>query len=502
MLRRVFRSQAQDVMLRPNLDAGWVAEAWSSWEPPVNLIVGESYHEESFADLVGPPRPEGYLIPVVVGFFREPENPYDGNAIRAEVSGHTVGHVGRAAAAGLAARLDELSCKSFELAGVIRGGSISAPNFGVQVWLDRRATSSPRMTNLMVETAPWPPAEDAGWKETPSTDVPADPFERYEWLNERVEEMWQHRRYRDVLPVCLEALDLLPTLGTDEWGIRDTSAFGYATLLMGVLGDLDGITRLRSHPNVVDLVQPVEEIEEASRDAVVVDAVLALVAQTPGLVQKDLPAMLDGVAKDRIRRVCYWAAAVGRLAREKTGASYLLTLPNAERAAVRPDALQIAASTFQEHPDPANDFFPIEHPRPLDELLRPVDARIYFESAPAPYDDPEGYDRWRRHYDEVHGLAVERNLRGANAEKLGDIEMATSLYEANVRDGFEGNHPYDRLAVLYRKGRRFNDEARVLERAVEVFSSIRSERQDVSPKLIKFQERLQKARALVEAASQ
>lgn len=33
------------------------------------------------------------------------------------------------------------------------------------------------------------------------------------------------------------------------------------------------------------------------------------------------------------------------------------------------------------------------------------------------------------------------------------------MYEANVRDGFDGTHPYDRLAVLYRKQKRFNDEA-------------------------------------------
>jgi len=105
------------------------------------------------------------------------------------------------------------------------------------------------MTDLIVETAPWPPAEDAGWNQAYSTDVPADPFERYEWLNGRVEEMWQHRRYRDVLPVCLEALDVLPKLGTDEWDIRETSAFGYATLLMGVLGDQEGLARLRSHPS-------------------------------------------------------------------------------------------------------------------------------------------------------------------------------------------------------------------------------------------------------------
>jgi hypothetical protein len=151
---------------------------------------------------------------------------------------------------------------------------------------------------------------------------------------------------------------------------------------------------------------------------------------------------------------------------------------------------------FNERPDPEDDGPTDENPTPLDELLRPVDARLYFERAPTPFEDPDGYERWRRHYDEVSGLSVERNLRGIRAEKEGDLGSAIAMYEANVRDGCDGNHPYDRLAILYRKQKRVDDEVCVLERAVEVFSSLSSARLDVAPKLAKFQARLQKARQL------
>ena len=36
-------------------------------------------------------------------------------------------------------------------------------------------------------------------------------------------------------------------------------------------------------------------------------------------------------------------------------------------------------------------------------------------------------------------------------EKEGKIDSAILLYEENVKESFEGNHPYDRLAVIYHK---------------------------------------------------
>lgn len=93
---------------------------------------------------------------------------------------------------------------------------------------------------------------------------------------------------------------------------------------------------------------------------------------------------------------------------------------------------------------------------------------------------------------------VDRNLNGMENEKKGDVELAISEYEKNINEGFVGNHPYDRLAIIYRKNKDFTNEVRVLSRGVEVFTDLsrNSPRQDVSLKLEKFQNRLKTVQIL------
>jgi len=94
---------------------------------------------------------------------------------------------------------------------------------------------------------------------------------------------------------------------------------------------------------------------------------------------------------------------------------------------------------------------------------------------------------------------VQRNLQGSALEREGHVENAVVLYQANVRDGFEGNFPYDRLAVIFRKRGDFASEIMVLKRAIEVFSALRdSPRLDVAPKLAHFMARLYVAQKLAE----
>ena len=89
---------------------------------------------------------------------------------------------------------------------------------------------------------------------------------------------------------------------------------------------------------------------------------------------------------------------------------------------------------------------------------------------------------------------AQRNNDGVAAEKSGDLTTAIVLYELNARDGFEGNHPYDRLAIIYRKLKRPTDEKRILQKAIQVFQELErtSPRTDVAPKLARFEERLRK----------
>lgn len=46
---------------------------------------------------------------------------------------------------------------------------------------------------------------------------------------------------------------------------------------------------------------------------------------------------------------------------------------------------------------------------------------------------------------------VDRNQAGIQLEKNGSVNEAIKLYEANLEENFEGNHPYDRLAIIYRR---------------------------------------------------
>ncbi|WP_163399706.1 hypothetical protein [Flavobacterium fluviatile] len=91
-------------------------------------------------------------------------------------------------------------------------------------------------------------------------------------------------------------------------------------------------------------------------------------------------------------------------------------------------------------------------------------------------------------------LQAERNLKGAEFEKNGNLEKAIELYEENVAESFKGNHPYDRLANIYKIQLDLDNEIRVLEKAIIVYEEITIEdRLEGLPKLFRFKNRLEKA---------
>ena len=91
--------------------------------------------------------------------------------------------------------------------------------------------------------------------------------------------------------------------------------------------------------------------------------------------------------------------------------------------------------------------------------------------------------------------AIDRNLRGRDLEKQGNITDAIELYELNVAYGFEGDFPYDRLRVIYSKQRRYSDVIRVLEKAIDVFDrKVPPTRPDRLPKLERFRLQLEQAK--------
>jgi hypothetical protein len=64
-----------------------------------------------------------------------------------------------------------------------------------------------------------------------------------------------------------------------------------------------------------------------------------------------------------------------------------------------------------------------------------------------------------------------RNLEGLAAEAAGEIDLAISLYERTVSEGFVGDLPYGRLVALYGRRGSHADAERVLLRAIEVYST-------------------------------
>ncbi len=96
---------------------------------------------------------------------------------------------------------------------------------------------------------------------------------------------------------------------------------------------------------------------------------------------------------------------------------------------------------------------------------------------------------------------VKNNTNGSIYESMGDIDTAIALYEYNVNHRFEGNHPYDRLSIIYRKRKEYYNEIIVLETAIDVFThDVPRSRPDRAKKLSKFKERLKKAKELADKA--
>ena len=63
--------------------------------------------------------------------------------------------------------------------------------------------------------------------------------------------------------------------------------------------------------------------------------------------------------------------------------------------------------------------------------------------------DLEGLIADHTRAEEIENILVDRNVKGKDSEKSGDIKAAIELYELNVTDRFDGSHPYERLRRIY-----------------------------------------------------
>ena len=122
----------------------WVqSELWRSWDRPANLIRGESRRQDVFRRRWSISPTAQHWEPVAVDLIREPKNPVDQNAIRAELDGEQIGYLAREVAQIYSPLLDRVGRSHFTVAGVVCGGSADAPSFGLHVWLDKRLSEAP-----------------------------------------------------------------------------------------------------------------------------------------------------------------------------------------------------------------------------------------------------------------------------------------------------------------------------------------------------------------------
>lgn len=92
---------------------------------------------------------------------------------------------------------------------------------------------------------------------------------------------------------------------------------------------------------------------------------------------------------------------------------------------------------------------------------------------------------------------VSKCLNAIELEKKGKTEEAFKQFEDLIEANFDGNHPYERMANVYRQQDRIDDEIRVLEKAIWVFTNVvNKERGDRILKLENFKTRLIKAKEI------
>ena len=72
-------------------------------------------------------------------------------------------------------------------------------------------------------------------------------------------------------------------------------------------------------------------------------------------------------------------------------------------------------------------------------------------------------------YMRIRTIAHRNNL-GISLEKDGMTDEAIEQYELNIKDGYPATHSFNRLMVIYRRTKCYEDEIRVIKRAIDVFS--------------------------------
>ncbi|TAN33907.1 DUF4236 domain-containing protein [bacterium] len=137
-------AEPDSLLAAANVSPDWIKQKlWRGWDSPANLVRGESRHQDIFLARWSIDPKRQHWEPVAVDLVREPENPVDQNAVKAEIYGRQIGYLAREVAATFSPQLDRAARSQCTVAGVVCGGSADAPNFGLHLWLDKRLTEAP-----------------------------------------------------------------------------------------------------------------------------------------------------------------------------------------------------------------------------------------------------------------------------------------------------------------------------------------------------------------------
>lgn len=172
-IRDAWRATAQPEMNPGNAPEDWAESGvWRGWVAPNNWVRGESQCQSALRAIAGgnKKRPQGYLVPVEVQLIREPENPYDPWAMRAEVLGRQCGYLAREIAEQVSPVLDSGRIDRMHCCGVIRGGYTRdgrgrPGDFGLHIWLERSSVAQPfemALDDDGNDAVPWPPHPGEG----------------------------------------------------------------------------------------------------------------------------------------------------------------------------------------------------------------------------------------------------------------------------------------------------------------------------------------------------
>lgn len=93
----------------------------------------------------------------------------------------------------------------------------------------------------------------------------------------------------------------------------------------------------------------------------------------------------------------------------------------------------------------------------------------YIEIPIADYEEARSKCTKRRIWERDCAMTCCRNNEGIAFEKDGKIGEAIKVYEENIELGFPAMHSYTRLMIIYRRLKDYDNEQRVIRRAIEVY---------------------------------